>query len=196
MNGAQSAARVQRVGESSQDVLRVHVMITRCVLRIGAVALGAAFEVGSVCKVVRKTLADGSFIEREVGRQVVHESRLPTDSTWFGELVGGGIAAVYLRITQRGFSLIIGEVLARSRVWTQNVAATGDRQAFSASHVAIAGCCSKSRPVWTTNLRYTAWVGRYSSLVLPVVVGHDSIRTLLLQVEVVILQVRVEWRAA
>ena len=39
VNGAQGAAGVQRVGESSQDVLRVHVMITRGVLRVGAIAL-------------------------------------------------------------------------------------------------------------------------------------------------------------
>ena len=121
---------------------------------------------------------------------------MSTDATWFGELVGSGIAAVYLRVTQRGFGMIIGEVLARSRVWAQNVAAAGYRQAFSASHIAIAGCCPESRPVWTTNLRYTAWIGRYGSLVLPVIVGHDSVRALLLQVEVVVLQVWVEWRAA
>ena len=115
------------------------------------------------------------------------------------KLIFSGIAPVNvlnLGIAKCGFYVVL-ELLARSCVWTQNIAPAGDRQTLATRHASIARSSPKPRPVMCADLAaVTARIGLDHTLVvlLAIVVSYNSIRALLLQIKDLILKiVRVKW---
>ena len=114
-------------------------MIACCLLRVRSITIRATLE-ARVGKVIRQALLYACFIEWEISRKVVYESR--SLDTRFDELVRCGVASMNvldLRVTQGGFSLV-WELLAWCRIRTQEVASTGDWQAIPTSDPSVARC--------------------------------------------------------
>ena len=145
--------------------------------------MGTTFR-SRVRQVIRQTFLYTSLVKGEICWQIV-------DKTWslvgtrLYKLVLSGIAPVNvlnLRIAKCGFYVVL-ELLTRSCIWTQNIAAAGDRQTLATRHASIARSSPKSRPIMCTDLiAVPARISFDHTLIvlLAIVVCYNSIRALLL----------------